>query len=166
MMGKLIFECVGRGFDTSNINRGDLNPHQTIDFRLPVEYSNQCKGRRFNEFELGWNSEWWKFAKFDFMSENKYRESMEIRLQNLHSLRYTSVDERIFDTLYKRLSSFQIEKLLSYAKIMYESEQLFHENEFVANCSILENNRFIFWDIVTPLGKLAVLLGNKTKDKG
>ena len=166
IIGRLIFECVGRGFDTSNINRGDMSPHQRVEFRLPIEYNYyKKKGARFDEFVFGWNSEWWKFAKFDFMSETEYRESMKIRLRNLYSLGYTSADERIFYKSYKPLSFFQIEKLLSYAKIMYESGLFFQENEFIANCSILENNRFVFWDVITPLGKLALLVSNRTKDK-
>lgn len=159
-MGKLTFECVGKGFDTSNINRGDMNPHQRIIFRLPSSEIGDSKKAKFVEFELGWNMEWWKFAKFDFMDEPVYEESKHTRLSNLKLLGYSSADERIFDISYRPLSVSIIEKLLCYAKALYECEQLAKQNEFVVNCSVMGDDRFVFWDIATPLGKVAVFGGN------
>ena len=136
----LLIECVGRGFDTSNLNRGDMNPHQTILFQFPLEY--------------GYYSEWWKFAKFDFITESKFMECKQIRLKNLHDIGIYA-DDNIFDSLYKPLSIFWIERLIKYSKKLYD---LIDEREFVVSCSILENNEIVFWDIATPKGKIETFI--------
>lgn len=153
---KLIFECVGKGFDTSNINRGDMNPHQTIEFRLrsPINFGWSLEYRF--PIELGWYAEWWKFAKFSFMSTDEYNASKKTRLRNLHLLGYKDTEISIFDKTYNPLSVSLIENLLAYAGLMYNSELLSKENEFTANCSVLEGCRFVFWDIATPNGKINV----------
>ena len=142
---KLVFECVGRGFDTSDINRGNMSPHQTIEFRLPFEY--------------GWNMEWWKYGKFDFISKDRFIESKYIRKKNLNYLGYENISNKIFDLYYIPLSLSQLELLIKYAKVIYDCEELKNEKDFVVNCSIFEDNRLIFWDIATPLGKMSILIG-------
>jgi len=139
---KLTFECVGKGFDTSNINRGDISPHQTIEFRLPIE--------------CGHNLEWWKYAKFDFMKGDAYEKTKTVRLKNIQSLGYRNYGRELFDEMYTPLQISQIEKLLGFAKLIYSSRELENEEEFIANCSILENGNVVFWDIATPIGKLHI----------
>jgi len=140
----LLIECVGRGFDTSNLNRGDMNPHQSILFQLPFEY--------------GYYSEWWKFAKFKFISESEFEKCKYIRLNKLHDLGLDT-SENIFDLSYKPLSMYWIERLMDYSIILYN--HLINEKEFVVSCSILENHEIVFWDIATPKGKLETFLGDK-----
>lgn len=138
----LIFECVGKGFDVSDLNRGDINPHQTISFRLPIEY--------------GWYNEWWKYSKFHFISEHDYEITKILRLKKLGNLGFF-VNENIFNKQYKPLSKSLVEILIKYAELIYNS--LINENDFVVSCSIDDINKVVFWDIQTPIGKAKILGG-------
>ena len=136
----LVFECVGRGFDVASINRGDISPHEIIQFRLPIEY--------------GWYNEWWKYAKFDFVSEALFEKSKHIRLKKLNHIGLTA-DIAIFDRIYRPLPYSQIEKLLMYCDVI--DNEISNESVFVVSCSILENQEVVFWDISTPSGKMRIL---------
>jgi hypothetical protein len=138
----LTIECVGKGFDVSDINRGDINPHQTISFDVPIEY--------------GWYNEWWKFARFQFVSNSSFNASKDARLEKLAKLGL-SANNDIFSNTYKPLILSQVEKLMKYSQLIISS--LTDESEFVVSCSIDENNKFIFWDIQTPSGKKKILGG-------
>jgi hypothetical protein len=140
----LLLECVGRGFDTSDLNRGDMNPHQSIIFQLPIEYD--------------WYSEWWKYAKFEFIANSAYEESKYIRLRKLHNLGLMA-NTNIFDSTYKPLPLYFIERLMEYAIKLYD--KFVDEDYFVVSCSILENNKIVFWDIATPKGKIETFLGQR-----
>jgi len=140
----LLIECVGRGFDTSNLNRGDMNPHQSIIFQLP--FKNDCY------------SELWKVAKFEFISESEFIKSKDIRMNKLHNLGLDT-DESIFDSSYKPLSMYWIEILIKYSIKLYE--YFIDEKEFVVSCSILENQKIVFWDIATPKGKIETFIGGE-----
>jgi hypothetical protein len=133
----LLLECVGKGFDVSSLNRGESNPHQTILFRLPIEY--------------GWNNEWWKYAKFYFISQSDYNDSKHIRIQKLRSLGM-DIDESFFNSSYEPLPFSHLEMLLKYSEKLYNI--MLDEKEFVVSCSILENQKIIFWDMTTPSRKL------------
>ena len=50
----LVIECVGKGFDISDINRGDISPQESIYFNYPIE--------------MGWQNEWWKFIKMNMVT--------------------------------------------------------------------------------------------------
>jgi hypothetical protein len=138
----LFLECVGKGFDVSDLNRGYVTPHQTISFDLPIEY--------------GWNNEWWKYAKFNFSSNSDFEVSKKLRMEKLNSLGF-KVDNSIFSNFYEPLSLMQIEKLIKYSEQIYSS--LTNENDFVVSCSIDDNDKFVFWDIQTPAGKVKILGG-------
>ena len=138
----LRLECVGKGFDASDLNRGDMNPHQSIDVQLPIEY--------------GWYSEWWKYAKFEFISESRFKDCKYIRLEKLKNLGYYA-DGNIFDLSYKPISLNLFEHIMRYTTRIYDD--LIDENDFVVSCSVLENCRIIFWDIATPKGKIKTFIG-------
>ena len=138
----LVFECVGRGFDTSNLNRGDVNPHQTIYFNLPIDY--------------GWYGEWWKFAKFEFAPDTDFQKSKLIRLKNLEKLGLDA-DMSIFSPRYEPLTISIIDKLLKYSEMIYNN---FSSDYFVVTSSIV-GSKIIFWDISTPLGKLKIYSNNE-----
>jgi len=132
----LCLECVGKGFDISDLNRGNMNPHQIISFTLPIEY--------------GWNNEWWKYAKFEFISKPEFEASKFIRLKKLEMLGFDA-DESIFSDIYYPLSLSQVEIIMEYSQKIYTS--FTNESEFVVSCSIDENWKYVFWDIQTPKGK-------------
>jgi hypothetical protein len=139
----LIIECVGKGFDVSDLNRGDVSPHQIISFQLPIEY--------------GWYNEWWKYANFQFVSNHDYEISKILRLKKLANLGF-NVDENIFNKQYKPLTVSLVEILMKYSELVYCS--LTHENDFVVSCSIDDKNKIVFWDIQTPIGKAKILRGS------
>lgn len=139
---KFTIECVGKGFDVSDLNRGDIAPHQIITFDIPIEY--------------GWHNEWWKYTRFQFASDCSFNASKDVRLKKLAKLGLNA-NSQIFSKAYNPLSLSQIEKLMEYSKLIISS--LTDENEFVVSCSIDENSKFVFWDIQTPVGKLKILGG-------
>jgi hypothetical protein len=157
---KLLFECVGKGFDTSNINRGDMNPHQTIEFCLRLQTM-----EFYLPTDYGWNLEWWKYAKFRFASEATFEGSKSIRLDKLRLLGYDDVCESIFDQHYIPLSTSQIKRLVVHAELLYNCKELRNEREFVVNCSIFEDDRLIFWDMSTPAGRANTFLGNINRNR-
>jgi len=134
---RLIFECVGRGFDVSNLNRSDIHPHQIIYFDLPIEY--------------GWNGEWWKYAKFEFASDEIYQASKVIRLRNLKELGIDASTD-IFPVHYEPLPIHTIDRLLEHAELIF---RFFRDDYFVVTSTII-GSRFLFWDVSTPSGKIKI----------
>jgi len=138
----LTFECVGKGFDVSDLNRGDVTPHQRIEFRLPIM--------------RGWYNEWWKYAHFYFATHDVYEDSKLVRLKKLKLLGIDA-ETKIFEKAYKPLSLSVIEKMLDYALLL--DDYLASETEFVVSCSIDFDEKIIFWEIQTPLEKMKILGG-------
>jgi hypothetical protein len=141
----ITMECVGRGFDVSDINRGDVTPHQLISFDMPIEY--------------GWYNEWWKFAKFQFPSENDFNTSKVARLKKLDKLGLNANSD-IFSNTYNPMPMSQVERLMAYSELVISA--LTYENEFIISCSIDENDKFVFWDIQIPSEKMRILGANQS----
>lgn len=127
-------EIVGKGFDVSDLNRGQISPHQTITSSLPIEF--------------GYFNEWWKFLQFTFASKNAYEQSKLKRIQKLTNMGY-SVSTDIFNERYLPISMEKLEELLTY--IVSLNNNLI-DDDYCVSCSI-SNNKFVFWDIQTPNGK-------------
>lgn len=127
-------EIVGKGFDVTDLNRGQLHPHETITSELPV---------RFGIYE-----EWWKFLHFTFVDQQSYEESICLRLNKLSRLGITASRE-IFNNSFVPLPYEKLEELLNYISILYSSVS---KTEYCVSCCIYKNH-FVFWDIQTPLGK-------------
>ncbi len=127
-------EMVGKGFDVSDLNRGQIAPHQKISTELPLR--------------MGLYNEWWKFLKIDFCSLEQYKLSTKIRVDKLSKMGY-AIDYNIFNNKYFPLPYEKLEELLKYITILYASIK---SDDYTVSCSI-SNNKFLFWDIQTPKGK-------------
>lgn len=128
-------ECVGRGFDVSDLNRGQLSPHQIIEMELPIR--------------MGLYNEWWKFLKYSFATEEEYRRSQDKRIQKLFAMMGCAVSYEIFNEKYRPLPMDMLEKLLFYISMIHEHV---NEEDYCVSCSI-SDGAYIFWDIQTPNGK-------------
>lgn len=135
----ITIECVGKGFDVSDINRGNISPHERIIFNYPIEY--------------GWQNEWWKFIRLEMVSSQRFQADTQIRLEKLRKMGvYPSGN--IFDSQYKPLPYNIIEKLL-YA-IQNIDENWNESDEYVVSVSVTDTGKLIFWDIQTSSGKLKI----------
>lgn len=127
-------EIMGKGFDVTDLNRGQLLPHETIISELPTR--------------LGIYGEWWKFLQFSFIDQQSYEESIRLRLKKLSRLGIAASCD-IFNKSFVPLPYEKLEELLNYISILYNSVS---QTEYCVSCCIY-NNQFVFWDIQTPLGK-------------
>lgn len=127
-------EIVGKGFDVSDLNRGQVSPHEIIYTELPIRKGEYC--------------EWWKFLHYKFCSQSDYETSKKIRLQKLKEFGF-QVSDDIFEKKYHPLSMDALEELLRYITSIHKNVSV---NDFCVSCSIV-NNQFVFWDIQTPQGK-------------
>jgi hypothetical protein len=141
-LNELIIEVVGRGFDGSDINRGNISPHQIFTMPLSVIYA--------------WNGEWWKFLRVEITSDDIFQASKETRLRNLDKWGIKATKD-IFTGTYKRMPFDLLKKLLDYCKLVCENIDV--RDEIVVACSVDENMNFVFWDIATQAGKMKILAG-------
>lgn len=130
-------EIVGKGFDVSDLNRGQISPHQIIITELPIR--------------KGLYDEWWKFLQYSFVSKEEYLRSQNRRIQKLSNTGHNA-SYNIFNMVYKPLPIEMLEKLLYYISAIYEYMQ---EKDYCVSCSI-SNGKYIFWDIQTPNGKKSI----------
>ena len=129
-----IIEMVGKGFDVSDINRGQISPHEIVQTELPIR--------------MGVYNEWWKFLHYSFCSQAAYEASQSIRIGKLSKMGY-SVNTDIFARYYQPLPIDKLEELLKYITSIYNSV---NKEDFCVSCSIA-GGHFVFWDIQTPKGK-------------
>lgn len=132
--GQCCIEIVGYGFDVSDLNRGQVSPHQTITAELPVR--------------MGAYNEWWKFLKYTFATQEEYARSIDRRMKKLSQMNYT-VSRQFFFPQYRPLPMEKLEELLEYIS---QISAYIKSDNFCVSCSISDHH-FIFWDIQTPAGK-------------
>ena len=135
-----IIECVGKGFDISDINRGDMSPQETIYFKYPIE--------------KGFQNEWWKYIKIDLVDQEEFERDKKIRLNKLRNFGL-NVNENIFDNKFKPLDYGLIEKLIKYVDRINSSWN--KSDEYVVSLSMNNEGKLVFWDIQTPEGKAKIL---------
>ena len=140
----LVIECVGKGFDISDINRGDISPQESIYFNYPIE--------------MGWQNEWWKFIKMNMVNQEIFNNDKIVRLNKLRNFGLT-VDENIFDNKFNPLDCSLIEKLMHYVNMIDSSWN--ESNEYIVSVSMNYDGRLVFWDIQTPKGKTNILRRKK-----
>lgn len=142
-----IMECVGRGFDVSDINRGDISPHESITFEYPIRD--------------GWQNEWWKFVKVEIVNQFEFKNDKLVRLKKLDKMGVQATEE-IFDHKFIPLDCALIEKLMQYTKSIDGGWK--GSDEYIVSASMNNNGKFVFWDIQTPTGKKKILNNAKTED--
>lgn len=127
-------EVVGKGFDVSDLNRGQISPHQNITTELPIR--------------MGYLNEWWKFLKYSFCSQADYELSKIRRIQKLQNMGYNITND-IFNSSYHPLPYDKVEEMITYIQKIYNSVE---EKVFCVSSTIV-NDHFLFWDFQTPEGK-------------
>lgn len=135
-----IVECVGKGFDISDINRGDISPQESITFEYPIRE--------------GWQKEWWKFIKVEIVNQFEFENEKLIRLKKLNALGMHATEE-IFDHIFIPLDCSLIEQLIQYTKSIDKHWRA--SNEYIVSASMNNNGKFVFLDIQTPTGKKTIL---------
>lgn len=131
-------EIVGEGFDVSDLNRGQIIPHQSIYLEYPIR--------------MGYNYEWWKFIKVSLMNELEYNKTLVTRFAKLKKFGLNVNQKEFFKLKYKPLSFDKLEELLMYFNQI--DEKLKNQKEFVVSCSVNFDGTFVFWDIQTPQKKI------------
>jgi hypothetical protein len=142
---KIIFEIVGQGFDVADINRGYITPHQRIQVRVPEDRS------AYGEI--------WKGASINIVSQEKYYESVSTRKLNLAKMGL-KVHRLQFPRHFKPISLRMLERVDRFAQRIFESYN--YAQDVVTSCSILQDDRVIFWDIQTGENKYAALYKNES----
>ena len=138
----IIIECVGKGFDVSDLNRGNISPQEIVYFNYPIKF--------------GWQNEWWKFMKIKIISFQKFQADKLIRLEKLKTFGLNPTME-IFDSEYKPLSFDTIAKLIEHIQSIDENWTI--SQEYVVSISINYDGKLVFWDIQTNSGKMKILSG-------
>lgn len=139
-LNSFIIECVGRGFDVSDINRGDVTPHEIISIDYPIE--------------MGWQNEWWKFIKLSLVNQKQFDIDKIIRLNKLKKFGLEPQKE-IFDENFIPMDYSLIDSLINYIKLV--DEQWDKSNEYTVSISMNSDGKLVFWDIQTPQGKSKIL---------
>lgn len=140
----LTIECVGKGFDVSDLNRGDVTPQESIYFNYPIEY--------------GWQNEWWKYIKLSIAPKHKFQEDKVIRLKKLKQFGLL-VGNEIFDDEFKPMECTLIETIIKHIQAI--DEGLKNIDGYVVSISMNYDGKLVFWDIQTPEGKMKILRNAK-----
>lgn len=134
----LHMEFLGAGFDISDINKGEITPHEQIDIPYPIYYSMY--------------GEWWKWAHFYFCTDESYQKSIDIRKKRLKE--FGSDYEVNFEPTYKAVDKSTIECLFEWINLI-ETNWIGNKPDFYnMSCSFQRGGRRICWDIQTPKGKM------------
>ncbi len=142
-LNSFVIEAVGKGFDVSDINRGDVTPHEIICFDYPVEN--------------GWQNEWWKYITLEFVTQQQFDVDKKNRLNKLKKFGLEcNID--IFDEKYVPLDYALIDKLIHYTDLI--DKKWSSSDEYTVSASMDANGKMVFWDIQTPAGKSKILRRN------
>lgn len=164
----VLLEVVGHGFDISDINRGDISPHE----RILIHVTDQQVTRRIAHREI--------------VDQSQFRETVNLRLAKIGreaiSRGWMGTEELLTDDLYiiglqylrafgntllldsindyKPLPDSFLRKLVSYIRdLPWKLPNLKRERECVISTSIVGSMllpEFIFWDIVYPSRKYCI----------
>ena len=144
-----IMECVGKGFDVSDLNRGDISPQERLTFEYPMRE--------------GWQKEWWKFMKLEIVNQFAFNNDKLIRLNKLNKMGVQATEE-IFDHKYIPMDCALIEKLIHHCRSIDDKWKI--SDEYVVSASLNEKGKLVFWDIQTPQGKKSILnINSNVEDK-
>lgn len=139
---KIVYEIVGQGFDGTDINKGDISPHQVIQINLP-------EGR-------GAYGNIWYQANNSIVSNEDYEKSTQLRREKLLKLGLTS-GEILIPEKFTPLPLSQLERLDHYAQKVFSHFN--YEQEINISATILEDGRIVFWDFQTPDNKSKAFFG-------
>jgi hypothetical protein len=161
----LTFEVAGPGFDVSDLQRGDMTPHEELIFLNTVEYQERLDcishsvisdgdyrrgvaqrylkiGHRLVDLGLEKNSsnmcDLVRIAKSYLLKHN-----FMLLLEN--EMQYSAIDYRLLKQIYEHIYMFECQVWHYIPNLTYP---------FVLSSSVLNRSkRLIFWDVVQPVKK-------------
>jgi hypothetical protein len=139
-LGQIHIEIVGQYFDVSDINRGDLSPHQRIV--LP------------DADHRGYDGEPWGRASVEIISPEEYGDSVELRREKLARMGINDRD-LAFPPQYRPPPLSLLKRIDRLVKPVFAH---YRDQEAVISCSVLGDQRLVFWDVSTPAQMIAAML--------
>ena len=138
---QIIYEIVGHGFDASDLNRGDLNPHEIIYLNPP--------------HDRGYYGYITYRIKVDIINQAEYLESINNRIAKLSRMGIV-VNKSRFCSNFKPLTLSLLERIDKYTKRVFEYFD--YAEDVNISMSITSSNKIIFWDIQTFKNKYETLI--------
>lgn len=131
----LYFEVVGPGFEVSNLNRGDINPHEKFILK-----------RTDDELDI---------QNHEIIPQSEYDQSVKFR--------FAQIDKDVLtrngnDFLEKNKEKYQkipieyIKKIKNYvAQLPHKMSKVgLNTDQFVLSATVFDSGELVFWDIVLP----------------
>jgi len=138
---QIIYEIVGKGFDASDLNRGDLNPHEIIYINPPQDRGNYG----YITYRL----------KVNIVDRAEYLESINKRMVKLSKMGI-SVYRNKFCSSFEPLPLSMLESIDKYTTRVFEYFD--YDEDINISMSITSSNKLIFWDIQTFKNKYETLI--------
>lgn len=135
---RITYEIVGEGFDVSDLNRGDIDPHQTIEINP--------------EHNRGLYNNIWYQSKVNIMNDLQYKKTIDIRIKKVKPLLKDREKEFVIPQKFVPLQLSQLERLDKYSQLIFE--KYWNEDIINISASIFKDNRIVFWDVQKPIEKL------------
>jgi len=129
---KIIYEIVGQGFDVSDLNRGDLKPHETLLLNP--------------SYDRGYYDSLLYRIGVEIIEEKEFFKSIEYRISKLSNMGI-SVSTDIFNAKFIPLPLSILEKIDKYTTNVFEHFQ--YNEDINISLSVTEDYKIIFWDIQT-----------------
>lgn len=138
---EIVLEILGKGFDISDLNRGDIYPHQIIKIGNIL-------------FEDLFENKF-KFSNNLICNAEEYRVSIKKRIKKLQDLNFNISIEN-FNIEYKPCPTEILNKILIMVKRIVLANISKH---FTVSSSILADGRMVFWDIQKDTEKIKRFIG-------
>lgn len=133
---EIIFEILGKGFDISDLNRNDIQPHQII--KLENIFFESLFDDRINH------------ENDKVCSKKLYNDSIEKRTKKLLKLNINVSNEN-FNLKYEKIPKEILNKIfIQIRKVLLVNK----EKNLTISTSILKDGRMIFWDIQKDFEKV------------
>jgi hypothetical protein len=139
---KIIYEIVGQGFDGTDLNKGEISPHQRIVINIPEERGYYCQV--------------WHQARVSIVSQEEYEKSVTIRKEKLRSLSVPFSESDIPSSFI----SISLSTLETLDRLSCKLFGYFNFKETVnISATITKDGRILFWDFQLPQSKTESYLG-------
>lgn len=139
---QITMEIVGQGFDGTDLNKGDLSPHERITLRIPSERG------QYGHLKYDANRQ--------IVSQAEYESSIVVRRKKLLQLGLPESQIKI-PHQYTPFPDYQLERADYYANRVFSH---FNYQEVInLSATILSDGRLIFWDYQTPENKSKAFVG-------
>jgi hypothetical protein len=164
---EVVLEVVGPGFDVTDINRGDLSPHERIDIAIRNERVRARVLRRTQVTQAEYeDSVFHRLTKIgrEVLSRQGIAKEWSTHSTDLKTVGWDFLQESGYSLLnrsqYKPLPDAYLVRLVGYLRdLPWRIAETGADTHYATSVSLLrpsEAPRFIFWDVVRPSRKYAV----------